>query len=327
MNYFRNLILTAAILTIVACSTARAEDAAPPKEFTNSAGIEFRLIPAGEFMMGSPEDELGRLAKNETPRHKVRITKPFYIGVYEIKQGQWTKVAGTTFADLTSEKWKNRPPVGDDLPMYWMSWFDALVFCNKLSEKEGRKPYYKLTNIAMENYGNGAIDKADVEILGGNGYRLPSEAQWEYACRAGTTTALSSGKNLTSDKEACPNLDELGWYAANTKDLPKNKSLHKGGSKKPNAWGLYDMHGGLLEWCGDEFEADFYERSPVDDPYNTPSDKIRDTAATVRGGCFFSPPSDCRSAWRRQNHTCGRYTHMGFRVVAPVDIAEGEGDE
>ena len=322
----RSRFPAAAILASIVCLVAAvAKDAAAPsKDFTNSSGIKFRLIPAGEFMMGSPENELGRAKGSEGPLHKVRITKPFYMGACEVTQGQWTKVMGTTLDDLSDKKWKNRPPVGPNLPMYWVSWFDALAFCNKLSEKDGRKPYYKLTNIKFENYGNGALDKADVEILGGNGYRLPTEAQWEYACRAGTKTALNSGKDLTSAEKPCANLNEVAWYGGNTKDLPKEKTIQPAGTKKPNAWGLYDMHGSLLEWCVDEFNAKFYEKSPVDDPLNTPSAKIRDTAAAVRGGCFYSQPSGCRSAWRRQNHTCGRYAHMGFRVVVPVDIADAK---
>ena len=181
MNRVGGLSAVAIFLGIAFSTAALAEDAAPPKELTNKSGIKLCLIPAGEFMMGSPKEELGHNAGTESPQHKVRITKPFYIAATEITQGEWTKVMGSTFDDLSDKNWKNRPPVGPDLPMYWVSWFDALSFCNKLSEKAGRKPYYKLTNIAMENYGNGAIDKADLEILGGNGYRLPSEAQWEYA--------------------------------------------------------------------------------------------------------------------------------------------------
>jgi formylglycine-generating enzyme required for sulfatase activity len=322
-------IATVALLAGIVCSAAAAKDAAaPPRAFTDASGIPFCLVPAGEFMMGSPEKELGRAGNVESPLHKVRITKPFYMMAREVTQGEWTRVMGSTLKDLSDKNWrewkrgKDFPPRGPNLPMYWVSWFDALVFCNKLSEKAGRKPYYKLTNIKFEHYGNGALDKADVKVLGGNGYRLPTEAQWEYACRAGTTTALGNGKDLTSADKKCPNLNEIGWYAGNIVKEPEHKVIQPAGTKKPNAWGLYDMHGGMMEWCEDEFDAGFYKKSPVDDPVNPISDKVRDKSAALRSGTFFLPPSCCRSAWRMPGPTCARYPHISFRVIVPVDIAE-----
>ncbi|MCX6865194.1 MAG: formylglycine-generating enzyme family protein [Verrucomicrobia bacterium] len=145
----------------------------PSQVFTNASGIELCRVPAGEFMMGSPKDEPGRDDATESPYHKVRITKPFWIQAREVTQGEWTRVMGSTLKDLSDMNWRewkrgpDSPPRGPDLPMYWVSWFDAIAFCNKLSEKDDRKPYYKLTNIAYEPYGNGALDKADLEILGG----------------------------------------------------------------------------------------------------------------------------------------------------------------
>ena len=328
---FRNATIAVALALAVLVSlhvvptdaAGKADAAAKSKGIPNTSGMKLCLIPAGEFMMGSPKKELGRAA-NEGPQHKVRITKPFYIGATEVTQGQWTKVMGTTFKELSDKNWKNRPAVAPNLPMYWVSWFDSLAFCNKLSEKEGRKPYYKLTNIAFENYGKGALDRADVEILGGNGYRLPTEAQWEYACRAGTTTALSNGKDLTSADKLCPNLDKIGWYGGNMDKTSQKTHIAPAGSKQPNAWGVYDMHGSMLEWCHDEFDAKFYEKSPVDDPVIHPSDKVRNKSAVLRSGCFFLPPNCCRSAWRIPAGTCARYPHIGFRVVVSVDAAEAK---
>ena len=322
----RNMTIALACAALVLASPVRIDAATPAKEFTNASGIKFCLIPAGEFMMGSPEEEFGR-AKNEGPLHKVRITKPFYMGACEVTQGEWTRVMGSTLEDLSDKNWrewkrgKDSPPRGPNLPMYWVSWFDALAFCNKLSEKDGRKPYYKLTNIKFEHYGNGALDRADVEILGGNGYRLPTEAQWEYACRAGIKTALGNGKDLTSAAGPCPNMDKIGWYGGN---MNKKKPIQPAGTKKPNAWGLYDMHGGMMEWCQDEFDAKFYKKSPVDDPVKPPSAKVRNKSAALRSGAFFLPPSCCRSAWRMPGPTCARYPHIGFRVVVPIDIADAK---
>ena len=298
------------------------------KAFTNSAGMKLVSIPAGEFMMGSPENELGRSESTEAPYHKVRITKPFYVGAREVTQDEWTKVMNSTLKDLSDKNWKdwkkgNGPAVGPALPMYWVSWFDALAFCNKLSALDGLKPYYKLTNIKLEHYSSVAIDKADVEILGGNGYRLPTEAQWEYACRAGTKTALGNGKNLTSATDPCPNADEIAWYSGN---LDTDNPLRPAGSKTPNAWGIYDMNGGMMEWCEDEFDAKFYEKSPVDDPLNPVSAGIRDRAAALRSGTYFTPPDCCRSAWRTPGPTCGRWKHIGFRVVVPADISKIKGN-
>ncbi len=293
----------------------------PSQVFTNASGIELCRVPAGEFMMGSPKDEPGRDDATESPYHKVRITKPFWIQAREVTQGEWTRVMGSTLKDLSDKNWPewkrgpDSPPRGPDLPMYWVSWFDAIAFCNKLSEKDDRKPYYKLTNIAYEPYGNGALDKADLEILGGNGYRLPTEAQWEYACRAGSATALSNGRDITSADNACPNLDEIAWYAGN---MDTNRVIQPAGSKKPNAWGIYDMHGSMMEWCVDQFDATFYGKSPVDDPVNPPSAEIRNKSAALRSGTFFLPPKCCRSAWRMSGATCARYPHIGFRVVLPV---------
>ena len=164
------------------------EPAADLPEHTNAIGMQFKLIPAGEFMMGSPANDRDKQV-DETPQHRVRTTKPFYLGVYEVTQEQYEKVMG-----------KNRSNFkGLSLPVETVSWEDATEFCKKLSEMDAEYDY-----------------------------RLPTEAEWEYACRAGTSTRYSCGDKLDSD---------YAWFRDNS-----SRQAHPVGEKRPNAWGLYDMH-------------------------------------------------------------------------------------
>jgi formylglycine-generating enzyme required for sulfatase activity len=197
-----------------------------PDKFTNSIGMKFVLIPAGEFTMGSPENEQGR--DSNEPQHKVKITKPFYMQTTEVTQAQWKAVMG------------NNPSYfkGNDLPVETVSWDDAQEFIKKLSAKEGVK------------------------------YRLPTEAEWEYACRAGSTTKFYFGEDESK-------LDEYAWYHNNS-----DGKTHPVGQKKPNAWGLYDMHGNVWEWCQDWYGADYYKNSPAEDPQGPASAESR----VLRGG-------------------------------------------
>ena len=230
-------------------------------------------IEPGTFMMGSPEDELGR--RNDEVQHQVTLTQGYWLGQYEITQAQYKAIMKVNPSSF----------IGADLPVDTVSWNDAMEFCKKLTE----------------------IEKAAGRLPKGYEYTLPTEAQWEYACRAGTTTALNSGKNL-SDKEKCPEMDEVGWYYYNSDD-----KTHPVGQKQPNAWGLYDMHGNVFEWCLD-WKGD-YPTSSVTDSTGPSTGSYR----VFRGGSWISHAYYCRSARRDYYYPGSRAGNFGFRVaLAPV---------
>ena len=265
---------------------------APPKDGWNTdlyktTKLVMRRVPAGTFMMGSPGDELGRRG-NET-RHKVTLTKDFYVGIFEVTQAQWRLIAGTDpsrtpleigpvellpYNDIRGARAGAGWPAGTDV--------DADSFLGILRAKTGL-----------------ALD-------------LPTEAQWEYACRAGTATALNSGKNLTA-RDQCGNLAELGRYSGNRDDGRSNATeITPVGSYLPNAWGLYDMHGNRDEWCLDWWVPDDdYGRADSVDPAGPPSGRMR---VTRGGSCWLGyKAADCRSARRNGNPTDRKAP--GVRIV------------
>ena len=234
-------------------------------------GVELDMVrcPAGTFLMGSPDYELIRL-HSETP-HQVTISKDFYIGRIPVTQGLYKTVTG------------NNPSTEDgneNFPVESVSWFMAKKFCDKLNELSAttRPSGYK--------------------------FDLPTEAQWEYACRAGTTTTLNNGKNITTLTENCPNLDEVAWYSENS-----YLEIQPVGQKKPNAWGIYDMHGCIWEWCRDYYES--YKSDSVTDPIGV-GEAIWHV---VRGGYYGSLPIQCRSDNRESSLPSREYYAFGFRVA------------
>jgi formylglycine-generating enzyme required for sulfatase activity len=262
---------------------ARADD----KVLTNSIEMKLVRIPAGKFQMGSPETEAER--NDNEFLHEVSITRPFYMGVYPVIQGEWRKVMGKE----SQSHFDARNGGGPDFPVENHKWHQMVEFCQKLTSLPEEK-------------------KA------GRTYRLPTEAEWEYACRAGTKTPFTHGKSLSS-KQANFN----GNYPYG--DAPKGPYLRrttKVGSYEPNAWGLYDMHGNVGEWCSDYYDPNYYRDSPKTDPKGPakgvlPTD-YNDFYRVVRGGCWLDEGRACRSAFRWRAMPSDAYRLIGFRVVCEL---------
>ncbi len=246
----------------------------PAPVVTKSIGMKLALIPSGKFVMGSRVDDK-EAYNTEKPQHNVRISRPFYLGIYEVTQSQYEAVMGTNSISLTST---------GQHPVTFVSWLDAVRFCNALSAREALTPYYDV---------NG--DKVTIPARNGLGYRLPTEAEWEYACRAETETKYSFGDDPSL-------MDSYGWHHDNS------GGIHPVGQKRPNAFGLYDMHGNVEEWCSDAFDGNYYERAPPVDPFLHSGT----FGSVTRGGSADLDPRCCRSAYR------GFGDHLwqiGFRVA------------
>ncbi|MBO7524645.1 MAG: SUMF1/EgtB/PvdO family nonheme iron enzyme, partial [Verrucomicrobia bacterium] len=258
------------------CSKDESESKDVTIPLSEDVDLDMIWIRSGTFTMGSPEDELGRY--DDETQHEVTLTQGYWLGKYEVTQAQYEAVMGTN-PSVTQ---------GDDLPVQKVSWTDAMEFCATLTK----------------------IERAAGRLPEGYEYTLPTEAQWEYACRAGTMTALNSGKNLSST-EKCPEMDEVGWYVGNG----SNKT-HPVGQKLPNAWGLYDMHGNVYEWCLDWYGED-EPASSVTDPTGPETGSTR----LIRGGCWNEVAIFCRSAFRNYTTPASSDSYIGFRVaLAPVPV-------
>jgi formylglycine-generating enzyme required for sulfatase activity/serine/threonine protein kinase len=306
-----------------------AERLKTPIDSTNSLGIKLALIPPGEFAMGSPVSEQRRWGTEQ--QHHVRITKPFYLGVYEVTQSEFEHVMERNPSKFSNNGGPAEAATGVDTsrnPVERVSWYDAIEFCNKLSEKEKRRPYYRIADVERDP--EGWIKAANVSIDGGGGYRLPTEAEWEYACRAGTTTPFNFGTANNGTQCDCNGglpygTDERGPALGRTVTV---------GSYRPNAFGLYDMHGNVWERCWDIFEAAYYAHSPETDPggpaqppkvsgekSKTKNKPASDQAApartpgrVIRGGCWRDPTA-CRAAARSWNPPDQKSDINGFRIA------------
>jgi formylglycine-generating enzyme required for sulfatase activity len=258
-----------------------------PVEWKNAIGMVFVLIPPGEFMMGSNPQERARFLKeaeaardqqaivripSESPQHRVRISRPFYLGKYEVTQAQWQAVMG------------NNPSASRDNPLYPVERVSL----------DDIQPFLAKLNAAYAEQGSK--------------YGLPTEAQWEFACRAGTTTAFCFGDNETM-------LLEYGWFKGNSRDR-----TNRVGQGRPNAWGMHDMHGNVWEWCADWHSGKYYDRSPSDDPVGPEAGANR----VFRGGCWTQNARLCRSALRNGSPPTNRDGSIGLRLVLVLAEKPGE---
>lgn len=227
------------------------------KNIVNTIGMELVLIPAGTFMMGCDRNFINCYA-DETPPHQVNISKAFYLGKYEVTQAEWVAVMGSN-----PSKYKGRTN-----PVEQVSWDDVQEFIHNLNEKEGHTRY-----------------------------RLPTEAEWEYAARAGSKTAYSFGDDARQ-------LGSYAWY-------DRESGPYSVGQKRANKWGLYDMHGNVYEWVADWYQEDYYAESSGEDPVGPSSGTYR----VIRGGSWFFSSEDCRSANRNFNSPDHRISSLGFRLA------------
>ena len=241
----------------------------------NGVTMKLVLIPAGKFVMGSPKTETGH-EDAEGPQREVTISKPFYMGVYEVTQSQWEVVM-----DAKPYDDKRLTKIGPDYPASWVHWNEAMEFCSKLSKKTGKK------------------------------VTLPTEAQWEYACRGGSKTAYSFGDDSSK-------LGDYAWCWNNAM-VQGERYAHPVGQKKANAFGLYDMHGNVFEWCRDWYDEKFYAKAKNVDPENTTKASYR----VLRGGSWSFTPLGCRAAIRLRSIADGPGFCGGFRVV----VVSGSGVE
>lgn len=249
-------------------------------------GITMISLPAGQFLIGTEgdyKDEGGliRFFPDERPAHTVTLSA-FQIGETEITQKQYETLMGEnpSFA------------AGENLPVTDLGATQALVFCNKLSEAAGLEPCYDPST--------GACDFSK------NGFRLPTEAEWEYACRAESRTSFSSG-------DAANDLDRVGWYAANS-----GGSTHPVAQKKPNAWGLYDMHGNVWECCYDGYDEGLPFGNYTPDDVTDPTGHNNFNLRIIRGGSYTNDAPECRSAVRGSFWTGGGCNFLGFRVARSI---------
>jgi formylglycine-generating enzyme required for sulfatase activity len=262
--------------------------AAPQKglDYTNSIGMKFKWIEPGSFLMGSPDGTTPPGAPAESERgdderpHQVTLTKGFHMGVYLVTQSQWERVMGkdanhSNFMGKTDEEKKK-------LPVDTVSCDDCEEFCRKLSALEGRN------------------------------YTLPTEAQWEYACRAGTSTPFWWGDTISAEQA---NYDGTYTYGKGGKTGEYRRETTRVDFFKPNPWGLYDMHGNLYQWCADYYDPTYYNNSPNKDPENL----LKSNARVLRGGSWHGNPRNCRSAYRIRNAPGRRDIICGCRVALCLD--------
>jgi formylglycine-generating enzyme required for sulfatase activity len=268
------------IATVVFCfimSLGFIKSVTAAETYINTLDMKFVYVQAGSFIMGSPRNEAGR--EEDETRHWVHISQGFYISATEVTQGQWKQIMGSNPSAY--------PELGDNGPVDQVSWYDCQEFIDRLNRKENTSTY-----------------------------RLPTEAEWEYACRAGSTTAFSSGDITEISCNLIEHLDAVAWYCGNSGFRP-----HPVGTRQPNAWGIYDMHGNVHEWCEDRCDwqnawtrrvlviTDSY-RNNITDPLSRSGER-----RVFRGGSWNQSSQYARSADRGCFLPGFKRTDIGFRVV------------
>jgi formylglycine-generating enzyme required for sulfatase activity len=286
MKMKRNVFLCTVFVTLVVLAVSVSAQSNVPDTFVR--------INGGTFMMGSLANEPRR--KDNEVQHQVMVSA-FYMGKYEVTQKEYEEVMGTN-----PSRFK-----GDNLPVEQVSWYDAVEYCNKRSQKEGLTPAYTINKNQSDpnNESDDVIKWTVTWNKNANGYRLPTEAEWEYACRAGTTTPFSTGNNITTSQA---NYDGNYPYNNNAKGGYREKTTPVG-NFAPNPWGLYDMHGNVNEWCWEWF-GDYSSGSQTD-----PVGAVTGIGRVLRGGSWFDDGQLLRSAIRNIDFPSNWYDDLGFRLV------------
>lgn len=280
-----------------------------PVDHTNTIGMKFRLVPPGEFMMGSTtaeieeaivdaggDDNRKKFIRSEGPLHKVVLTQPIYVGIHEVTQAQYETVMKAKPSNFSPSGEGKAAVAGMDTadhPVEMASWNDAAEFCARLSKQEKLKPFY-------------LREGETINLLSGTGYRLPTEAEWEFACRAGTTTKFSVGD---PDEE----LVNVAWLLANAGGRP-----HVVGRLPANPFGLFDMHGNVWEWAQDDWDTTYYGQFSKERAVNPIHPLSVGSLRIVRGGHFNHTASFCRSSARRAFSPTTHGGDIGFRVSLVV---------
>ena len=288
--------------SLAGCSNGGSGGGGPDAVITVSLGggvnMTMNRINSGSFRMGDPA---GGDMSWAQPQHSVTLSKGFYMGIHQVTQEQWTAVMTGSDNNPNPSYFTSDAESGEvqiKRPVESITWFDAIEFCNRLSERAGLEKVYTITGITRTGGATGQIIAATVTAeWSKNGFRLPFEAEWEYACRAGTTTDWSFGT---------ANIDNFVWYYGIS-----NSRTHQVGKKTANAWGLFDTHGNVWEWCWDWY--DDYDDPPV--AKTDPRGPASGTNRVIRGGSWSDSAEDTRSADRIGNVPGSRGRSVGFRVV------------
>jgi formylglycine-generating enzyme required for sulfatase activity len=285
------MVLLAGLSLLCSCGKSGSEDqsqtkSATPVDVVAKSGVEMVYLPGGQFMMGTSQGD-----PDEGPAHKVTLSG-FMMDKYPVTHDMFTKAQVPN-----PSHWQDNPKK----PVERVRWRDAKQYCNERSLLEGLKPCYNEKSMDWEcNYS-------------ANGYRLPTEAEWEFACRAGTDAPYDF---VQVDK-----LGQYAWFADNA-----GQKTHPVGQKKPNLWGLYDMYGNVSEWCEDVYSPTYYLTSPPLDPQGPPSPG-KDVQRVMRGGSWKATAAMCRATFRQGQRTgdtdaCFYTDYCGFRCVRRVSTEE-----